>query len=350
MMAGNGYLFVYETLLNQMESHLLTPGMQLPSEVDLARELGVSRMTTRKALTRLEEENRIFRRVGVGTFVKAATAVSSPAERRINIGIETRQDLQAERPPMMQIISEAQRACSEYDCNLLLLSREELFAGENIDAAFFPHLEPKDFPEALRLSRRMPAVLLNRITDEPDLSYIAVDYVEASCRIIRRFLENGAGDIMLVGGAAHPDQSYTMFSRELGYRKAFEQMGRKPNEELILPGLTIRAYDSVAEKLIRFKPDVVFVSCEVLMSRIHTALKMYGESLGKKIYIFCFDDMLDLTMSDTGSLSYGRMPFRAMCSRAIEYLNGRVRRIIADQPIHEIYPLSYVITECPFLI
>ena len=141
-----------------------------------------------------------------------------------------------------------------------------------------------------------------------------------------------------------------MFSRELGYRKAFEQMGRKPNEELILPGLTIRAYDSVAEKLIRFKPDVVFVSCEVLMSRIHTALKMYGESLGKKIYIFCFDDMLDLTMSDTGSLSYGRMPFRAMCSRAIEYLNGRVRRIIADQPIHEIYPLSYVITECPFLI
>lgn len=66
MMAGNGYLFVYETLLNQMESHLLTPGMQLPSEVDLARELGVSRMTTRKALTRLEEENRIFRRVGSG--------------------------------------------------------------------------------------------------------------------------------------------------------------------------------------------------------------------------------------------------------------------------------------------
>lgn len=349
-MAANGYLFVYETLLNQMESHLLTPGMQLPSEVDLVRELGVSRMTARKALARLEEENRIFRRVGIGTFVKAATAVSLPAERRINIGIEARPHLQTERPPMMQIITEAQRACSVFDCNLLLLSREELLAGENIDAALFPHLELENFPEALQLSRRMPTVLLNRITDDPELSYIAVDYVEASCRIIRRFLENGAGDIMLLGGASHPEQSYTMFSRELGYRKAFEQMGREVKEELILPGLTIRGYDTVAEKLIRFKPDVVFVSCEVLMPRIHTALKLCAEELGKKVYVFCFDDLQDFTMFDTGSISYGRMPFHAMCSRAIEYLSGRVRRTIPNQPIHEIQPLSYVITECPFLI
>ena len=42
-MAGNGYLSVYETLLNRMENHLLTPGMQLPSEMELAQELGVSR-------------------------------------------------------------------------------------------------------------------------------------------------------------------------------------------------------------------------------------------------------------------------------------------------------------------
>ena len=165
-MAGNGYLSVYETLLNRMENHLLTPGMQLPSEMELAQELGVSRMTARKALIRLEDENRIFRRVGVGTFVKSAAVASDSPKHRFNIGIETRQDSQAERPPMMQIISEAQRACSEYDCNLLMLSREELLAGENIDAAFFPHLEPKDFPEALQLSRHMPAVLLNRITDE----------------------------------------------------------------------------------------------------------------------------------------------------------------------------------------
>lgn len=349
-MAGNGYLSVYETLLNRMENHLLTPGMQLPSEMELAQELGVSRMTARKALIRLEDENRIFRRVGVGTFVKSAAVASDSPKHRFNIGIETRQDSQAERPPMMQIISEAQRACSEYDCNLLLLSREELLAGENIDAAFFPHLEPKDFPEALQFSRHMPAVLLNRITDEPELSYIAVDYVEASCRIIRRFLENGAKNIMLADGTSQPELSYTRFSRELGYRKAYEQLGRKVNEELILQYLRTEWYETIAEKLIRFRPDVIFVSCEVVMSPVCSALKAQGESLGKKVHLFCFDDLQDFTMSDIGSISYGRMPFRAMCTRAIEYLSGRLRKTIPDEPIHEIYPLSYVITECPFLI
>ena len=44
-MAGNGYLSVYETLLNRMENHLLTPGMQLPSEMELAQELGLSAAT-----------------------------------------------------------------------------------------------------------------------------------------------------------------------------------------------------------------------------------------------------------------------------------------------------------------
>lgn len=349
-MAAHGYLFVYETLLNQMESHLLTPGMQLPSEMELAQELGVSRMTARKALTRLEEENRIFRRVGVGTFVKSVAVAFDSPKRRFNVGIEARSDLRTERPPMMQIITEAQRACSEQDCNLLLLSREELLAGENIDAAFFPHLELKDFPEALRLSRRMPTVLLNRITDEPELSYIAVDYVEASCRIIRRFLENGAKNIMLVDGTSQPELSYTRFSRELGYRKAYEQLGRKVNEELILQYLRTEWYEAIAEKLICFKPDVIFVSCEVVMPPICSALKAYGKSLNKKVHLFCFDDMQDFTMPGIGSISYGRMPFRVMCSRAIEYLSGRLRKTIPDEPIHEIYPLSYVITECPFLI
>ena len=349
-MAGNGYLSVYETLLNRMENHLLTPGMQLPSEMELAQELGVSRMTARKALIRLEDENRIFRRVGVGTFVKSAAVASDSPKHRFNIGIETRQDSQTERPPMMQIISEAQRACSEYDCNLLLLSREELLAGENIDAAFFPHLELGDFPEALRLSRRMPTVLLNRITDEPELSYIAVDYVEGSCRIIRRFLENGAQNIMLADGTSQPELSYTRFSRELGYRKAYEQLGREVNEELILQYLRTEGYEAIAEKLIRFKPDVIFVSCEVVMPPVCSALKAHARSLGKKVHLFCFDDLQDFAMFDSGSVSYGRMPFRAMCCRAIEYLSGRLRKTIPDQPIHEIYPLSYVVTECPFLI
>ena len=46
-----------------------SPGAFLPSEPDLARQMGVSRATLREAMRSFEEEGRIIRRQGVGTIV-----------------------------------------------------------------------------------------------------------------------------------------------------------------------------------------------------------------------------------------------------------------------------------------
>jgi len=46
---------------------------RIPSETDLANELGVSRTTIRDALSRLELEGTIFRKQGAGTFVNEAS-------------------------------------------------------------------------------------------------------------------------------------------------------------------------------------------------------------------------------------------------------------------------------------
>jgi GntR family transcriptional regulator len=45
------------------------PGDQLPSQADLASQLGISRATLREALLNLEQDGLIIRRHGVGTFV-----------------------------------------------------------------------------------------------------------------------------------------------------------------------------------------------------------------------------------------------------------------------------------------
>jgi len=47
-------------------------GGRIPSEADLANELGVSRTTVRDALSRLEQEGVVVRRQGAGTFVNEA--------------------------------------------------------------------------------------------------------------------------------------------------------------------------------------------------------------------------------------------------------------------------------------
>ena len=65
------HLQARQHLLSLIEDGAYGPGEQLPSEIDLAAQLGISRPTLREALLNLEQEGVIVRRHGVGTFVAA---------------------------------------------------------------------------------------------------------------------------------------------------------------------------------------------------------------------------------------------------------------------------------------
>jgi GntR family transcriptional regulator len=63
------YLQVCELLTRQIAGGVWKPDAALPNELDLARELGVSPGTIRKAMERLEADRLVVRRQGRGTFV-----------------------------------------------------------------------------------------------------------------------------------------------------------------------------------------------------------------------------------------------------------------------------------------
>jgi GntR family transcriptional regulator len=63
------YLQVRDLVLERITNGTWKPGAMLPAEVDLARELGLSSGTVRKALDALEAEHVVSRRQGKGTFV-----------------------------------------------------------------------------------------------------------------------------------------------------------------------------------------------------------------------------------------------------------------------------------------
>ena len=67
------YLQVRDLVLERITSGTWKPGTMLPAEVDLARELGISSGTVRKALDALEAEHVVSRRQGKGTFVNDST-------------------------------------------------------------------------------------------------------------------------------------------------------------------------------------------------------------------------------------------------------------------------------------
>ncbi|MFV9509792.1 GntR family transcriptional regulator [Tepidibacillus sp. LV47] len=79
------YLLVIDKIKQDIESGKLKPGQKLPSEFELAKELGVSRATLREALRMLEDENVIIRKQGVGTFVKSKPLFISGIEELYSI-------------------------------------------------------------------------------------------------------------------------------------------------------------------------------------------------------------------------------------------------------------------------
>ncbi|HEY1246058.1 MAG TPA: GntR family transcriptional regulator, partial [Hyphomicrobiaceae bacterium] len=63
------YLQVCELLTRRIAGGTWAPNASLPNEQELARELGVSSGTVRKALEKLEADRVVVRRQGRGTFV-----------------------------------------------------------------------------------------------------------------------------------------------------------------------------------------------------------------------------------------------------------------------------------------
>lgn len=65
------YYQLEEAIRSLLSGGALRPGMRLPPERELATQLGVSRMTVRGALQRLERDGLLDRRRGDGTYVAA---------------------------------------------------------------------------------------------------------------------------------------------------------------------------------------------------------------------------------------------------------------------------------------
>jgi GntR family transcriptional regulator len=71
------YIQVKDSLIRRLIDGKWQPGQIIPSETDLALEIGVSQGTIRKALDTMAAENLLIRRQGRGTYV------AEPAESRI---------------------------------------------------------------------------------------------------------------------------------------------------------------------------------------------------------------------------------------------------------------------------
>lgn len=80
------YLQLAKTLLNEIEGGKYPVGSQLPTEMELCEQFGVSRATAREALRRLVQLGLVVRQPRVGTTVKATSAAAG-GYRQTTMGV-----------------------------------------------------------------------------------------------------------------------------------------------------------------------------------------------------------------------------------------------------------------------
>src|SRR5579884_1539782 len=66
---ANKYQKITETLRHAIETGKYKPGQKLPSEAQLSRTFGASRLTVARALNELEAAGSVIRRPGSGSYV-----------------------------------------------------------------------------------------------------------------------------------------------------------------------------------------------------------------------------------------------------------------------------------------
>ena len=175
------YLQARQHLLSLIEDGTYQPGEQLPSEVDLAAQLGISRPTLREALLRLEQEGMILRRHGIGTFVSFHIPI-------LESGLETLESLdrQARRIGLnieVVYLNILERPATSEELTMLLLPQDEstnvlsvdrVIAVEGKSVAYLKDVVPQIYLRQEDLGEQFSSsvldVLLQRGTPLPTTS------------------------------------------------------------------------------------------------------------------------------------------------------------------------------------
>lgn len=127
---------IYQTILQHLVKRIsqgrLRPGSRMPSEHDLVRQFGISRMTANRVLSLLAADGIVTRVAGVGTFVAEPRVHSHPLQVR-SIAEEIRARGHAHRWRVLKL--ESVRASAE------LAERLGVPAGSKLDHSLLLHLE-----------------------------------------------------------------------------------------------------------------------------------------------------------------------------------------------------------------
>ena len=305
------------------------PGTALGSEVALAKDCDVSRMTARKAVDALVAEGLVERRAGIGLFVRDASAV----RRRV---VFLAGNLLWE--PAIRSGSSARRVVAEAGMDFELrdahgdmdsfISELEALPGSGAVGAVVvsPHGERADAALAELAETGFPAVVVDQLFGDDSLAGVASDNASGGAKAADCLASLGHARVAFVGDL----EADTVKDRWEGFRGECAARGLPPPLKYDISGASRFAdwsegVAAAVERIVAMprRPTAVFCSCDAVARLAMRAFAAKGVKIPEDVSLVGFDDD-PIAEWTSPALTTIRQDFAAMGETAAKALLARL--------------------------
>lgn len=239
---------IYRFLQQIITAEETRVNQQLPTELELNERFNISRPTIHKALKIMEDEGLIYRKQGIGTFVKEKIKINNPIGKKKSVGLLFPLIGKGEifRPIAEEIINFSE----EYDFSLIwggqfnMLSPNsqqmsqmlDFYIESDVTGIIMAPIEMTDacletnkkIIEKVK-KRCIPTVLLDgdylEFPQRSKFDLVGVDNFRAGYQLANHFIQQGA---KRVDFCAYSNSAQTVFMRIRGYQQALLNAGIIP--------------------------------------------------------------------------------------------------------------------------
>ena len=335
-MATHKYRQILEKLQNEISSGRYKPGKRLPSEAELVRRFGASRMTVFRAMHELQSLGLVTRRVGSGTYVSSNSHKGShvfglliPELGQTEIFEAICKGMMEAQEAMHHSLLWGNTVSQEQEKEQAAEQLCEQYISQKVSGVFFAPVEfsvnrfQSNHKIVAAFDRAgIPVVLLDRdLEPYPQRSkydLVGIDNRRTGFLATEYLIKAGANRIAFF---ARPNSAPTVDARMAGYREALLSQGERPRRDLVTIG---DASDTkfIKSVLKKDRPDAFVCANDLTAGNLMHTLISLGQRIPEDISIVGIDDVkyarllpVPLTTLHQPCRDIGRMAIAVMLDR-----------------------------------
>jgi GntR family transcriptional regulator, arabinose operon transcriptional repressor len=304
-MAHHKYRQILEKLQEDIASGRYKPGKRLPSEAELVRRFGASRMTVFRAMHELQSLGQVTRRVGSGTYVSTTSNTGSYLFGLLIPELGQTEIFEAICQGMMEGQEAAQcsllwgnAAPQEHEKEQAAAQLCEHYISRKVSGVFFAPVEfsTNRFQANHKIVRaleraRIPIVLLDRCLEPyPQRSkhdLVGIDNRRTGFLATEHLIKCGAKRIAFF---ARPNSAPTVDARIAGYREALLLQPARPRLDMVNIGDAshLKFVKSILKKQ---RADAFVCANDLTAGNLMHTLMSLGQRIPEDIRIVGIDDV-----------------------------------------------------------